>query len=413
VATGGAEGARGGGPAHPARADRGRLVERALERVAEREAQLRAWTALVPPERVRAAAAEARGPLAGLPVGVKDVLDTVDLPTAYGSPRWAGHHPTADATVVRRLRDAGAVVMGKTVSTEFALFDPPVTVNPHDPARTPGGSSSGSAAAVGAGMVPLALGTQTVGSVVRPASFCGVWGLVPSPGLVPRDGVRALAPSLDRVGLLAASADLLASALPVLADRPPAPARARRSRRFALVRAVEWEAADPATRALLEGTARRLGADELTLPAPCSRLADAHRTVLGPEAALALGEEADAGAAPSVTATVREGRAVPATDYLAALALLEVCRAAVAQLAAPYDALLVPAAVGEAPPRATTGDPVMNRAWTALGMPLLAVPGALGPAGLPIGVQLVGRPGRDLDLLAAGRRVAEALAPGA
>ena len=382
-------------------------VGQALAQVAARERQVRAFVALAPPQLVRAAPTP--GPLAGLPVGVKDVFDTADLPTAYGSPRWTGHRPAADAAVVARLREAGAVVVGKTVSTEFALFDPPVTVNPHDPTRTPGGSSSGSAAAVAAGMVPLALGTQTVGSVVRPASFCGVWGLVPSAGLVPREGLRALAPSFDRVGLLAASVDLLARVLPVLSQRPLAPPSGRPAR-LALVRAVEWEAAEPATRALLERTARHLGADVLTLPPLFDGLADAHRAVLGPEAALALGAEADAGAAASVEATVREGRAVLGTAYLAALARIGACREALAALAAPYDALLVPAAVGEAPPRATTGDPVMNRAWTALALPLLAVPGARGPGGLPVGVQLVGRPGRDLDLLAAGARVAAALA---
>lgn len=345
--------------------------------------------------------------MAGLPVGVKDIIDTADLPTSYGSPRWAGHRPAADAEVVRRLRAAGAVVLGKTVTTEFALFDPPRTGNPHDPTRTPGGSSSGSAAAVGAGMVPLALGSQTVGSVIRPASFCGVWGLVPSPGLLPRDGVHPLSPTFDRVGLLAASAQVLARALPALAAATLPPAHVgNRPPRVALVRTGEWSAADSSTQRLVEAAAERLRADEVTLPDDFAGLAEAHRTVLGPEAALALRAEVASGAAASVVATVREGESVLGTDYLTALELITRCRTRLAAATTGYDGLLVPAAVGEAPDRRTTGDPVMNRVWTALGVPLLAVPGLRGPTGLPVGLQLVGRPDRDLDLLAVGAHVA-------
>lgn len=386
-------------------------VEEALDRIADREPEVAAWVTRHEPAALLHAADDARGPLAGLPVGVKDLIDTADLPTGYGSPRWAGHRPTADAGVVRRLREAGAVVVGKTVSTEFALFDPPRTTNPHDPTRTPGGSSSGSAAAVGAGMVPLALGTQTVGSVIRPASFCGVWGLVPSPGVLPRDGVHPLAPTFDRVGVLAGSVQVLARALAALAVPPlDAPTASDSPPRIALVRAVEWSAADPSTRRLVEAAAESLRADELVLPDEFADLAEAHRTVLGPEAALALRDEAAAGAAASVMATVRDGEAVLGTEYLAALALITRCRDRVDTLSAGYDALLVPAAVGEAPDRRTTGDPVLNRAWTALGVPLLAVPGLRGPTGLPVGLQLVGRRDRDLGLLTTAASVAATLA---
>jgi Asp-tRNA(Asn)/Glu-tRNA(Gln) amidotransferase A subunit family amidase len=402
-----ASGGAGSGPGGwlPGRAG----VEAALDRIADREPELAAWVTLTDRTAALAAADRARGRLAGLPVGVKDIIDTADLPTGYGSPRWAGHRPAADAEVVRRLRAAGAVVVGKTVTTEFALFDPPRTANPHDASRTPGGSSSGSAAAVGAGMVPLALGSQTVGSVIRPASFCGVWGFVPSPGLVPRDGVHPLSPTFDRVGLLAASAQVLALALPALATTAPPPARAGTRPRVALVRAREWWAADASTRRLVEVAAERLHADELTLPGEFAGLAEAHRTVLGPEAALALGAEAASGAAPSVVATVREGEAVLGTDYLTALDLIARCRTRLAAAMAGVDALLVPAAVGEAPDRRSTGDPVMNRMWTTLGVPLLAVPGLRGPTGLPVGLQLVGRPARDLDLLTIGAHVAATL----
>jgi Asp-tRNA(Asn)/Glu-tRNA(Gln) amidotransferase A subunit family amidase len=385
-------------------------VEAAFDRIADREPDVAAWVTLAERTAVLDAADRARGPLAGLPVGVKDIIDTADLPTGYGSPRWVGHRPAADAEVVRRLRAAGAVVLGKTVTTEFALFDPPQTANPHDPSRTPGGSSSGSAAAVGAGMVPLALGSQTVGSVIRPASFCGVWGFVPSPGLVPRDGVHPLSRTFDRVGLLASSAQLIALALPVLAAAtlPPADFE-NRPPRVALVRAVEWSAADASTRRLVEAAAEALQADELTLNDEFAELAEAHRTVLGPEAALALRGEVASGAGPSVLATVRDGEAVLGADYLAGLDLIDRCRTRLAATMSEYDALLVPAAVGEAPDRLTTGDPVMNRAWTALGVPLLAVPGLRGPTGLPVGLQLVGRPDRDLDLLAVGAHVAATL----
>lgn len=403
-----ASGGAGGNPGGwlPGRAG----VQAGLDRIADREPELAAWVTLAEPTAVLDAADGARGPLAGLPVGVKDIIDTADLPTGYGSPRWAGHRPAADAEVVRRLRAAGAVVVGKTVTTEFALFDPPRTGNPHDPSRTPGGSSSGSAAAVGAGMVPLALGSQTVGSVIRPASFCGVWGFVPSPELVPRNGVRPLSPTFDRVGLLAASAQVLARALPSLATATLTRPQAQNGPpRVALVRAAEWAAADASTRRLVEAAAEQLHTDELTLPDEFVGLAEAHRTVLGPEAALALRGEAAAGAAPSVVATVRDGEAIPGTDYLAALDLIARCRTRLAAATAGYDALLVPAAVGEAPDRQSTGDPVMNRAWTTLGVPLLAVPGLLGPAGLPVGLQLVGRRDRDLDLLTVGAYVASTL----
>jgi Asp-tRNA(Asn)/Glu-tRNA(Gln) amidotransferase A subunit family amidase len=403
-----ASGGAGGGPGGwlPGRAG----VEAALDRIADREPELAAWVTLADRTALLAAAERARGRLAGLPVGVKDIIDTADLPTGYGSPRWAGHRPAADAEVVRRLRAAGAVVVGKTVTTEFALFDPPRTGNPHDPSRTPGGSSSGSAAAVGAGMVPLALGSQTVGSVIRPASFCGVWGFVPSPGLVPRDGVHPLSPTFDRVGLLAASAQVLALALPTLAAATLPPAQiGTRPPRVALVRATEWSAADTSTRRLVEAAAEQLQARELTLPDEFAGLAEAHRTVLGPEAALALRGEAASGAAPSVVATVREGEAVLGTDYLTALDLIARCRTRLAAAITDFDALLVPAAVGEAPDRRSTGDPVMNRVWTTLGVPLLAVPGLRGPTGLPVGLQLVGRPDRDLDLLAVGARAASTL----
>jgi Asp-tRNA(Asn)/Glu-tRNA(Gln) amidotransferase A subunit family amidase len=206
------------------------LVRACLDRIAERDGALHAW-AHVDPDRALAEARardaeEPRGPLHGVPVGVKDLIDTADLPTAYGSPIYAGYRPAVDAACVERLRAAGAVVLGKTVTTEFALFHPGPTCNPHDPGRTPGGSSSGSAAAVADGHVPLALGTQTAGSIIRPAGFCGVWGFKPTFERLPTAGIKPIAPSLDTLGPFARGPDDLALCAGVLAGAASAWRRA-------------------------------------------------------------------------------------------------------------------------------------------------------------------------------------------
>jgi amidase len=367
------------------------LVSSCLERIAAREPELRAWAHL-DPEAALAAARErdrepSSGPLHGLPVGVKDVIDTADMPTAYGSPIYAGHRPERDADCVAWLREAGAVVLGKTVTTEFATYEPPPTVNPLDPARTPGGSSSGSAAAVAAGMVPLAYGTQTAGSVVRPASFCGVAGFKPSHGWRSTAGIKRLSERLDTLGLLArtvADAALLGGF-----------ATPSREGRVAFCRTPWWDRLEDGGRAALEEAAVRLGAEEVELPPEFAGLAAAQETVMAFDVARNL-EPEWLSHRDELSVAMRDyierGRSVTEEEAREGAAVGERCRSMLPDVFAGLDALLVPAALGEAPLRVEghTGDPLLCRAWTFLGVPAISVPGLVGPAGMPVGVQLVG-----------------------
>jgi Asp-tRNA(Asn)/Glu-tRNA(Gln) amidotransferase A subunit family amidase len=367
------------------------LVSACLERIAACEPELRAWAHL-DSEAALAQARERdgeapRGPLHGLPVGVKDVIDTADFPTAYGSPIYAGHRPDRDADCVAWLREAGAVVLGKTVTTEFATYEPPPTVNPLDPARTPGGSSSGSAAAVGAGMVPLAYGTQTAGSVVRPASFCGVAGFKPAHGWRSTTGIKRLSERLDTLGLFGravADAALLGGFA-----APSGEAR------VAFCRTPWWDALEDGGRAALEQAATRLGAEEVELPPEFGGLAAAQETVMAFDVARNLEPEWRSHREQLSRAMrdyIERGQTVCEADAREGAAVGERCRSRLPEVFAGFDALLVPAALGEAPLRVEghTGDPLLCRAWTFLGVPALSVPGMVGPAGMPVGVQLVG-----------------------
>jgi Asp-tRNA(Asn)/Glu-tRNA(Gln) amidotransferase A subunit family amidase len=367
------------------------LVSACLERIAACEPELRAWAHL-DSEAALAQARERdgeapRGPLHVLPVGVKDVIDTADFPTAYGSPIYAGHRPDRDADCVAWLREAGAVVLGKTVTTEFATYEPPPTVNPLDPARTPGGSSSGSAAAVGAGMVPLAYGTQTAGSVVRPASFCGVAGFKPAHGWRSTTGIKRLSERLDTLGLFGravADAALLGGFA-----APSGEAR------VAFCRTPWWDALEDGGRAALEQAAARLGAEEVELPPEFGGLAAAQETVMAFDVARNLEPEWRSHREQLSRAMrdyIERGQTVCEADAREGAAVGERCRSRLPEVFAGFDALLVPAALGEAPLRVEghTGDPLLCRAWTFLGVPALSVPGMVGPAGMPVGVQLVG-----------------------
>jgi len=372
-----------------------------LDRIAEREGAVGAWHHL----DAEAALAHARSldatpgalPLKGVPIGVKDVIDTADLPTGYGSALYAGSRPAADAGCVALARAAGAVVLGKTVSTEFATASPGKTVNPHNAAHTPGGSSSGSAAAVAAGMVPLAFGTQTAGSIIRPASYCGVVGYKPSFGLVPRSGVKMLADSLDTVGLFARTVADAAWFAAVLAGRPAlADAVAPAAPRIGLYDEARWDALDPDNAAALRRAARalrRAGATVVAV-APHPRheaVLDAQQAVMDWEVPRALAFERTqrfAQLTPVTQAFVSRTPPSPAV-YDAACALLATTRAELGRAFAGVDAWLAPAAPGAAPAGlAATGDPRFNRAWTALHCPCVTVP-ALFVGGLPIGVQLI------------------------
>lgn len=385
------------------------LVSACLDRIVARDEEVRAW-AYVDPEVVLREARDrdregSRGPLHGVPVGVKDIVDTADQPTELGSPIHAGRRPPADAGSVARLRAAGAVILGKTVTTEFALFSPGPTTNPHDPARTPGGSSSGSVAAVADGMVPVALGTQTAGSVVRPASFCGVFGLKPTFGAFPLDGVKQVSPSLDTLGHFARTAEDLAVAAGVLAGRVGsfAPETPDRPWRVGFVRTHEWAHADPSTRDRIERAVDLLAGeaelDEVDLPPHWSGLVAAQTVIMEAEAAVALAPErrdhADRLSANLLEMLDRGAHHDPEA-VRHARALADRCRAELRDVVADRDVLLAPSVLGEAPVGLDhTGDPLLCRMWTLLGTPTVAVPGLRGPAGLPLGVQVVAPHGRD------------------
>lgn len=387
----------------------------ALERIAEREPSIHAWQCIDAEHAIAAARAlDAQGRpglLGGVPIGVKDLIATADLPTGYGSPIYAGFRPAADAACVARARAAGALVIGKTVTTEFAYFTPGPTANPHNLSHTPGGSSSGSAAAVADSMVPLAFGTQTAGSLIRPASFCGVFALKPGFGALSMDGIKPFAPSLDTLGWFARSAEdleLMRSAMHGLAFsplQPPSPGALR----LGLCRTHEWAAADAGGEAAFEQAlklAAAAGVDvrDIVLPDSFIGLVDAQKTIMAREAARALEHEWRDHAqqlSPALRALLEQGRACPEADDAQARGQAAAARLQMHDLMRDLDALLVPAAPGEAPAGlAATGDPVFNRIWTLLGPPCVNVPGLRGPQGLPIGMQLIGHAGRERDLIA-------------
>jgi len=388
------------------------LVRSCLARIGAEEPRVGAWAfldgelALAQARRIDGM--RQRPPLAGLPVGIKDIIDTADMPTECGSPTQRGRRPDRDADCVARLRAAGAVILGKTVTTEFAFYSPGKTRNPHDPARTPGGSSSGSAAAVACRMVPVALGSQTAGSVIRPASFCGVVGLKPSYGFLPLRGVSPLAPSLDTLGCFARSvADLppLLAALGAPLPRVGPPARPR----LALCRTEQWPLAAEESRAAVERAAERLaraGAAVLEVePGPeFTGLPEAQKIIMAVEAARALGETRarhEGRMSRVLLDLLDQGAATSPAAYEAALAQAARCRRLAPLLFERADALLTPSAVGEAPLGLSgTGDPAFNRIWTLLGLPCLSLPGATGPSGMPVGVQLVGTDRGEAPLLA-------------
>ena len=396
------------------------LLDSCLERIAQREPQVQAWEALDPRgalEQARRIDASPRRPLLhGVPVGIKDLIDTADLPTTYGSPIYRGHRPPADAACVSALRAAGAVFPGKTVTTEFAVFAPGKTRNPHDPARTPGGSSSGSAAAVADRMVPAALGSQTAGSVIRPASFCGVVGFKPSFGALDLRGVHPLAPSLDTLGFFVRTVEdipwmtaALQGGLPPAALELP-----RRLPRLGLCRTDQWPRAGPGTQRLVEQAAARLeraGCSVREVELGVDGLADAQADIMSAEAAGALRVERqsnDAQLSDRLRSFLREGETCPPERLRAARELAQRGRRAFEALFDQVDALLTPAAAGEAPALDTTGDPAFCRIWTLLGAPCASLPLLEGPAGLPIGLQLVGARGRDAQLVAAAAWIEQA-----
>lgn len=377
------------------------------------------------------AAGRGDGPLFGLPVGVKDIIDTADLPTEDGTVLHAGRTPREDAAVVRRLRAAGGLVMGKTVTTELATYAPGPTRNPHDPAHTPGGSSSGSAAAVAAAMVPLAIGTQTNGSVIRPASFCGVYGFKPSTGLIPRTGILTQSPPLDAVGVFGRTLDDVALLAEVLAGHDPQDPSTRLRGAPPLVRMAATDAVLPPTLAwvatpfwdrvapdaqaafgeLVELLAGRIAPFEL--PSSAADAIGWQKTVMEADLAGSFEMEYQRGRdqlSASLRAQIERGQAVTAVAYRQALARVPVLLDSLETLFEHFDAIVTPATLGTAPQGlAATGDPLMCTLWTFLGMPCLSLPLLHGENGLPIGVQLVGQRGDDARLLRTARWLVRAV----
>lgn len=404
-----------------------RVLRDCIDRIAEVEPAVHAWKhldaegALARARQLDTALAAGHdiGPLGGLPLAVKDLIDTADMPTGYGSAVYEGHRPGADAEVVRQVRAAGAVLLGKTVTTEFAYFTPGPTANPWDTGHTPGGSSSGSAAAVASGMVPLAFGSQTAGSLIRPASYCGVFALKPTHDRVSGVGVKAFAPSLDTLGWLANSADDLELMRTALAGERFEVLPDAAGMRLASCRTHEWSHGDAGGTAVWEEGHTLLSAagvpmTVLELPTALAGLMQAQKTVMAFEAAQNLAYETTEHAdrvSQHILDLVGTGRTVTPQHYGEARALASEGLARVLELMGDTDALLVPAAPGEAPAGlAATGDPVFSRVWTLLGMPCVNVPGLLGPGGLPVGLQLVGRPHQERRLLAAAGALHRVLA---
>jgi len=388
------------------------LVAACLERIAERDEVVRAW-AFIDREKALAAAraldrAPRRSPLHGVPVGIKDIIDTADLPSEYNSPIYRGHRPKANAACVTLLKHAGCVILGKTVTTEFANNHPSQTRNPHNASHTPGGSSAGSAAAVADLMVPLALGTQTGGSVIRPAAYCGAFAIKPSFGAINRAGAKFVAESLDTIGIMGRSAADLVLAMEVLTGRSGA-AAVNRAPKIGLCRTPRWSVADAAVQANIERAARALakaGASvrEFEMPEGSTDLFDRHKVVMGYETARALGwEYHQHGAEISATLKARldEGWKVPRADYDAMREHARRLRRQMAEQLRDVDFLITPSAPSEAPASlASTGDPIFNRAWTLLGLPCVTIPYGKGAHRLPLAVQLVGAHESDMAILA-------------
>jgi len=409
------------------------LVEACLSRIREADEAVQAWAFLDPEHALKQARAldlqrsegRALGALHGVPVGIKDIIDTDDMPTEAGTVLHAGRTPQRDATVVATLRAAGAVIMGKTVTTELATYTSGKTRNPHNPSHTPGGSSSGSAAAVAAGMVPLALGTQTNGSVIRPAAYCGVFGFKPTHGLIPRQGVLKLSRALDHIGVFGRTVEDIALAseqlvgydeqdldtrpraripfVAVTAEEPPLPPT------IGFVKTPLWERATEETREAFAEVTEHLGdrVEEVVLPESALQALEWHRTVMEAEMGANLAAEYEKGRdrlSESLRAQLERGRGYSALDYQMALARIPKVAEGLRELFDHYDALLTPSAAGTAPQGlASTGDPAFCTIWTFCGMPALNLPLMRGAGGLPLGMQLVGSRYGDARLLRTAR----------
>jgi Asp-tRNA(Asn)/Glu-tRNA(Gln) amidotransferase A subunit family amidase len=389
-----------------------------IERIAAREPAVKAWVKFNPELALAQAHAldrePRRGPLYGVPIGIKDVIDTFDMPTEMGSPIYRGHRPTADAACVALLRRAGAVILGKTATCELAGMAPAATTNPHNSAHTPGGSSSGSAAAVADVMVPAALGTQTGGSVLRPSSFCGVFGYKPTYNTFNKAGLKPAAESIDTIGWIARSIEDIALLTAVLRMDEPQPLRSMSAApRIGLCRTELWDGAQPETKSAVENAAVALSkagavVRDVDLPGEFAGLpALARGTINHFERAACMAFEWDnhrAALSPQMRRYIENGLKTSRADYVAAWRCVEQCRTLLPKVFDGIDVLLTPCVPGEAPKGlASTGDPSMQAMWTALHTPTMTLPTHRGPNNLPVGIQLVAQRYDDDRLFACAR----------
>lgn len=415
------------------------LVSACLDRIKALEDTVGAWVHLDPDYALQQARnadqwrkeGKPLGPLLGIPVGVKDIFDTQDMPTEDGTVLHAGRQPDEDATAVALLREAGAIIMGKTVTTELAVYSPGKTRNPHDPERTPGGSSSGSAAVVAAFMVPLAIGTQTNGSVIRPASYCGVYGYKPTHGSISRHGVLPQSRHLDQVGVFARTIeDVAVIAEPLMAFDEHDPDTRPRARpnliktvaeeppvtpRLAFVKTPMWDQADEDTKAAFAELVERLGENvgEVQLSDIFNHAVEWHRAIMEADLARSFEREYADGRdklSPILREMIERGQKVLALDYNRAVGQIPLLNRMLDGLFEWHDAILTPATTGEAPlGLGSTGSPIFCTIWTLCGMPAVTLPLMQGSHGMPIGVQLVGPRGGDARLLRTARWLANPL----
>ena len=419
------------------------LVQACLDRIDQADGEIEAWTHLNPDYALdqaqlldsQRAAGGPVGPLHGIPVGIKDIFDTDAFPTENGTVLDSGRQPLNNCRVVTLLEEAGAVIMGKTVTTELAVYGPGKTKNPHNPNHTPGGSSSGSAAAVAAHMVPLAVGSQTNGSTIRPASFCGVVGFKPSHGLIPRTGILAQSHWLDTVGVFARSVEDAATIAEVLVaydpgdqdtrartcpplletsgEEPPMPPL------LAFAKTAVWDQADKETQDAFDELREFLGeeCDDLELPEPFEHAVEWHRNIMNADLAKSFAGYYEHGKdklTDILKGMIEDGQKVTAVDYNRAVDWRESLNDGLGGVFDRYDAIITPATVGEAPAGLdATGSPVFNTLWTLCGTPAITLPLMEGPNGLPVGVQVVGRRDDDARLLRTARWLAARISGGA